>query len=614
MNATGGVLRRAVILTAIRVESEAVLKHLPGYWEVPVNGTTFSVADYNGWQIAVAETSAGNAGAAVITERAINHFEAEVALFVGVAGGVKDVVVGDVVVGRVMYAYDKGKETEDGFLARSDPYRSAYDLEQIAVRRDVEAECQEVLSTAKIVPGVVLAGEKVIGTTKSEFWAEVGKRHSDATAVEMEGHGFGLAVHQSCGVRGLLLRGISDLLDGKQQSDEAGGQEKAAANAAALAFAVLKRVQPPRFAVHAVQERIVEISAVGTGFDWSGSVTVDQAGQVCSRKDFIAVLRIGFPPQHCRSPLRDAILRLLLHVDVGRIEATDMAAWEGRLKAYVQDSATTYIDTHQCPWTGIAALGGAPSGMPEGELAERIEDALDGATLEKLDDHVRLYLSGGHVPGLPCTDPALADDLLDLWDDWRSDMTTKERRRFLDMLLHFEDGGAEPGVRIGVGPKSVVTCMLPATVLALAVIHCGGGLWTADGASSLRPHEHRPGNLGNGTVFGHCCGASMVKAQPLDHHLEALVSLPWESTLVMLGNVKTSLLLAQLRTRSLQAPRSAGFLDDATPPQIVPLGFDGRFSAAVTQGRDAVRAHLVECVKQVRAAQLAFLDQATEGS
>lgn len=601
-------LRKAVILTAIRVESDAVLEHLPGAHEEPVDGTMFSVGRFEGWDVAVAETSAGNSGAAAITQRAIAHYQAEVALFVGVAGGVKDVVVGDVVVGQVVYAYDKGKETEGRFRERSDPYRSSYDLEQIAQCRDVEGECGAVLGGRTIVPGVVLAGDKVIAATKGEFWQKVKDRHSDATAVEMEGHGFGVAVHRFPGVRGLLLRGISDLLDDKAQSDQAGGQELAARNAAAVAFAVLRRIQPLRLSA---QKRVVEISACGTGFEWTGAVTVDQGAHLCSREDFVEVLRIGFAPRQCLSPLRNAILRLLLHVDVARVELTDKAMWQQHLTRLDGEVAPAFIDWRTCPWADIPAIDGAVAEMPQADLASRIEDALDGATLDMLDDRLKRYLSGEGGAGLPRLEEALADDLLDLWDEWRAAITVTERRRFLDMLLHFEDEEPVQGARIWVGPKSVETCMLPATVLALAVVSCGEGLWAAEGSGPMRPHACTPGNLGNGTVFGHCCGADMVKSTPVEHYLEDTPHLPWRSGLVVLGNVNTSFLLAQLRGRNLQAARPTGYIDEAPSPYQVAICRDRKLSAALKSGRPAVRSYLEAVVAQMRKDRQDFLDHAT---
>jgi nucleoside phosphorylase len=50
--------------------------------------------------------------------------------------------------------------------------------------------------------------------------------YGDALAVEMEGHGVMQAAHQR-NVDALVVRGISDLLDGKAESDRTGWQPRA---------------------------------------------------------------------------------------------------------------------------------------------------------------------------------------------------------------------------------------------------------------------------------------------------------------------------------------------------------------------------------------------------
>jgi hypothetical protein len=96
-------MQRAIILTALEAETRAVLRHIPEWSEEPVYGTVFYRGEFDGWDIAIAEVGAGNNQAAVIAERGIRHFEPRVALFVGIAGGIKDVKLGDVVVASKVY-------------------------------------------------------------------------------------------------------------------------------------------------------------------------------------------------------------------------------------------------------------------------------------------------------------------------------------------------------------------------------------------------------------------------------------------------------------------------------------------------------------------------------
>jgi hypothetical protein len=110
--------RRAIILSALGVETRSVLRQLPDVHEVHVRDTVFHVGSLEDWQIAIAEVGVGNVRAALIVGRAIEHFDPEVALFVGVARGIKDVEIGDVVVAIKIYGYESGKEGPQGFQSR----------------------------------------------------------------------------------------------------------------------------------------------------------------------------------------------------------------------------------------------------------------------------------------------------------------------------------------------------------------------------------------------------------------------------------------------------------------------------------------------------------------
>lgn len=611
---SGGLpTRTAVILTAIKVETAAIRARLTDPAQQVVSGTIFTVGGFKDWRIAVARTGDGNSAAAVITERAMQHYKPEVALFVGVAGGVKDVRVGDVVVGGVVYAYDKGKLVHGEFLARSDPYRSDYGLEQLALSPDIENACLPRIFGAEILGGVIISGEKVVGCSKNKFWKKVKKRHSDATAVEMEGHGFGVAIHRSEGVRGLIIRGISDLLDGKKKSDAKGGQQLAASNAAELAFAVLGQLPAPPASPTAV-----EIGSLGTGYSWAGPISVDRADKLW--KGGAPTLRIGIPP-NCGRDLRDAILRLLLHADPSalQVEVADKAGWVRALERYL-GSALPWegLDPQTEGWSEIEPIvlndDGSSIPAPASELAARIEDALDGATIRRLDGQVRKLLTGDQLYtwGLQSLNEDLAEALLALWEDWQGNMTPPERRRFFDLLVSFDDGDVGRDARIGVGYKSVDNCLVVAVVLALAVARCCPDVWPEAGASGIRPHERVPGNVGNGTLFAHCCGARMVRGDLIDHVLEEIAALPWSSRIVILSGVRTPARLAALRAIPLDRSGSSGLLNDPGASETVAFGFDSAFKKALAEGENAVRRYLKACLDDVRRTKGDFITAATD--
>lgn len=245
------------MLTALPIEYKAVRNHLSDVSEtVHPSGTVYEAGSFIGdknteWQVGLAEIGPGNPGAAAEAERAIAFFSPEVVLFIGIAGGIKDVQIGDVVVATKIYGYESGKAARV-FEIRPIAFSSSYDLEQ---RARAEAKREDWLQRIKkssprafrVFVAPVAAGEKVISSRRSALFSFIVKHFGDALAVEMEGLGFLEAAHANQQVRALVVRGISDVIDNKTKSDAEGAQELAALNAAAFAFEVLAKYSPQGF-------------------------------------------------------------------------------------------------------------------------------------------------------------------------------------------------------------------------------------------------------------------------------------------------------------------------------------------------------------------------------
>ena len=244
-------LPRAVILTAISEEFKAVRSFLDSSKRIKhPDGTIYQQGNFtdNGraWQVSIAEIGAGNTGAAIEAERAIQFFKPSIVAFVGVAGGLKDVRIGDVVAATKVYGYEAGKSKEE-FETRPDVFHSSYELEQEARAAVNDGLWQQRL---KVIPDLqprafvapIAAGEKVVSSTYSDAWALIKKSYGDALAVEMEGAGFLKAVHANQGVKAVVIRGISDLVDEKEKADAAGSQAVAAECAAAFMFDILANI------------------------------------------------------------------------------------------------------------------------------------------------------------------------------------------------------------------------------------------------------------------------------------------------------------------------------------------------------------------------------------
>ncbi len=241
-----------VILTALPVEYLAVRAHLSDLQEeVHPQGTIYErgrfVANGQSWIVGIAEIGAGNPGAALEAERAIAHFKPDIILFVGVAGGIKDVALGDVVASTKVYGYESGK-AEQRFKPRPEIGLPAYSLEQRARAEARKGDWMRRLMTVieptpRVFVAPIAAGEKVIASTASDVFQFVSENYGDAIAVEMEGLGFLEAVRANQQVDAMVIRGISDLINGKKQADKLGSQELASRHASAFAFAMLSNLK-----------------------------------------------------------------------------------------------------------------------------------------------------------------------------------------------------------------------------------------------------------------------------------------------------------------------------------------------------------------------------------
>lgn len=239
---------KAVILTALPVEYKAIRARLTDLQEqTHPQGTVYERGKFLSgarmWDIGIVEIGQGNTTAAAEAERAIQYFQPDVVLFVGVAGGIKDVGLGDVVSATRVYGYESGKD-EVTFKPRPNVMNSTYRLVQ-RVRAETKKRNWlrriKKLSSSKprAFVGPIAAGAKVVASTRSATYRFIRENYGDALAVEMEGLGFLEAVHGNPKIEAVIIRGISDLVDDKSVSDAHGFQEIAAQNASAFAFEVL---------------------------------------------------------------------------------------------------------------------------------------------------------------------------------------------------------------------------------------------------------------------------------------------------------------------------------------------------------------------------------------
>ena len=253
----------AVILTALPVEYLAVRAQLSDLREdIHPQQTIYErgrfVSLKQNWDIGIVEIGTGNPTAAMETERAIAYFQPDVILFVGVAGGIKDVEIGDVVAATEVYGYEFGR-AKATFSSRTKTRASNYGLEQRAKMEARKSDWMQWLASVPVPPprvfvAPIAAGEKVVASTQSEVFRFLRSNCGDAIAVEMEGFGFLAAVRANKKVDAIVIRGISDLIDGKADADRVRSQEIASRHASAFAFQMLSKLESQNDPIAAIPQ------------------------------------------------------------------------------------------------------------------------------------------------------------------------------------------------------------------------------------------------------------------------------------------------------------------------------------------------------------------------
>ena len=245
---------RAVILTASKVEYQAVRAHLRYIREDVYKGTIYERGAFlpgnQLWDVGIAQIGAGNIGAAFEAERAIGYLKPDIILFVGVTSGFKSVKIGDVVVATKVYGYELDRSSNT-FRTKPDIGQSSYRLIQRAQaearKTDWLQRIEEPLPTTMphVFVGPVAAGEKLMASTNFAIGEFLQTTYSDSLAIEMEGSGFLPAISTNEQAQTLVIRGISDLID-HVKGNVQNSQEIAARHASAFAFEIFSKMNLPQ--------------------------------------------------------------------------------------------------------------------------------------------------------------------------------------------------------------------------------------------------------------------------------------------------------------------------------------------------------------------------------
>lgn len=197
------------------------------------------------WSVALIEPGSKHNNFELRTYQVLHELRPKYVFLVGVAGGRKEVRIGDIVVSTKAYDYEPGKETSQGFVSRPDSvHNDSEDLLTLARRLARYLHDQPSFSDYKVHFGPIASGNKIIASTQANTYKIIEGHYENTLAVELEAYGFArMASHFK--VKYLNIRGISDLIDDKAQADAQGSQSLSAARAANFLFQLIQRLPIP---------------------------------------------------------------------------------------------------------------------------------------------------------------------------------------------------------------------------------------------------------------------------------------------------------------------------------------------------------------------------------
>jgi nucleoside phosphorylase len=233
-----------VILTTLQVESKAVQAYLDDLTEETHDGTVYTCGIFRtsniDWKVVTAEIGAGGSSAGIEAGRAIQYFKPKAILFIGIAGGVSQIKIGDVVAATKLYNYDQS-------LQQPEARESSHHLEQRA-RAEARKEdwLQRIMKDPlKINPLVRVAPIASTAKTTTEQDIDIAKHiqayYADVLAVETGGFGFLDAAHKSH-TPAIVIRGISHLISRRGKVVTEKTKIIAAQHASAFAFEMLSKL------------------------------------------------------------------------------------------------------------------------------------------------------------------------------------------------------------------------------------------------------------------------------------------------------------------------------------------------------------------------------------
>jgi len=192
------------IIGAMQIEIDNLLKNIENKEVITISGIEYIKGTIHNKKIVIAKCGVGKVFAALCTQTMILTFKPEIIINMGISAGVKDINIGDVVIGKDVVQHDMDTSPI------GDPIGMISDINLIHIpcSKNIIKRLENVLNEVNInyKVGTIATGDQFISDSKE---AEIINEKFDAIAFDMESG----AIGQVCFINQIeygIIRSISD--------------------------------------------------------------------------------------------------------------------------------------------------------------------------------------------------------------------------------------------------------------------------------------------------------------------------------------------------------------------------------------------------------------------
>lgn len=218
------------IIGAMKIEIETIKEATQNLQEVQKGIRTFFTGTISGKDVVIVEAGIGKVNAAITTSKLIEHFDVDLIVNIGVAGGQKGVKHKDVVISTEVLYHDVdvtafGSKYIHGQIPGHEP---TFIADESLITKTIQVLQNHSLPYHV---GKIASGDQFV--TSKDTIEEVNKVYTDIYAIEMEA----ASIAHTASVYNIpfiIYRSISDILDDETQGEDFGTFVEAASNNASI--------------------------------------------------------------------------------------------------------------------------------------------------------------------------------------------------------------------------------------------------------------------------------------------------------------------------------------------------------------------------------------------